>query len=172
MSARREIHEILRQALFDYERQRFNTVVAACMKIVNLVYKIPGTTSSSDFSKESSLNVGMSMTHEALGFVLRLLGPIAPHITHILWQELGYGDEILDATWPMPDEEALKQENIKYVVQVNGKVRANIEVPADADNPAIEALALANENVQKFIAGDRVRKIIVVPKKLVNIVAN
>ncbi|MBV2095227.1 MAG: leucine--tRNA ligase, partial [Candidatus Thiodiazotropha sp. (ex Codakia orbicularis)] len=85
--------------------------------------------------------------------------------------ELGYGDEILESEWPQPDEAALKQESLPYVVQVNGKVRATVEVPADAEQPAIEALALENENVQRFIGEAEVRKVIVVPKKLVNIVA-
>jgi leucyl-tRNA synthetase len=159
-TARREIHELLKKALYDYQRQRFNNVVSACMGMINILYKLGETTAD------------LRLVHEGVSLVLRLLAPIAPHVTHRLWTDLGYGDEILESEWPEPDETALIQESLPYVVQVNGKVRANIEVPADADNPAIEALALANENVQKFIAGDRVRKIIVVPKKLVNIVAN
>jgi len=166
---RREIHEVLQQARFDYERQQFNTVVAACMKILNLAYKIPG---NPGFRKEAGLNVEMRMAQEAFGFVLRLLGPIAPHITHTLWRELGYGEELLDASWPSPDEEALKQESIQYVVQVNGKVRAKIQVPADADLATAEALARENENVRRFVGDATVRKVVVVPNKLVNIVAN
>ncbi len=158
-TARREIHESLKKALYDYDRQRFNNVVSACMGVTNILYKLGETTAD------------LLLLHEGVSLVLRLLAPIAPHITHRLWSDLGYGDEILDSDWPQPDEAALVQESLPYVVQVNGKVRANIEVPADADNPAIEALALANENVQKFIGEARVRKVIVVPKKLVNIVA-
>ncbi|MCU7867525.1 MAG: leucine--tRNA ligase [Candidatus Thiodiazotropha sp. (ex Lucinoma borealis)] len=169
-NVRREIHVILKQALFDYERQQFNTVVAACMKILNLMYKIPGVTGSGDLNKEASQNVGMRMVQESLGLILSLLGPIAPHITHTLWRYLGYGDEILDAQWPSVDEEALKQESIQYVVQVNGKVRAKIQVPADVEKSVAETIALENENVQRFMGDGTVRKVIVVPNKLVNIV--
>ncbi|MEJ2394169.1 MAG: leucine--tRNA ligase [Candidatus Thiodiazotropha sp.] len=158
-SARREIHEALSKALFDYERQQFNTVVSACMSMVNALYKLGDS------------EADLAVMREGISLVLSLLGPIAPHIAHNLWRELGYGEEILDAQWPTVDEEALKQESIEYVVQVNGKVRAKIQVPADADKAAVEALALANENVQRFIGDATVRKVIVVPGKLVNIVA-
>jgi leucyl-tRNA synthetase len=84
---------------------------------------------------------------------------------------LGFGAEILESDWPEPDEAALVQESLPYVVQVNGKVRATIQVPADADKSAVEAIALANENVQRFIGEASVRKVIVVPNKLVNVVA-
>ncbi|MES9844302.1 MAG: leucine--tRNA ligase [Candidatus Sedimenticola sp. PURPLELP] len=156
---RREIHAALKQANFDYHRQQFNTVVSACMKTVNALYKL----GDSDADK--------AVLHEGLAIVLRLLAPIAPHVTHKLWRELGYGDEILDASWPVADESALVQDSIQYVVQVNGKVRAKIDVPADAAKDAIEEQALADANVQKFIGDTTVRKVIVVPNKLVNIVA-
>jgi leucyl-tRNA synthetase len=158
--ARREIHEALKQAAFDYERQQFNTVVSACMKIVNVLYKL------GDSPQEQAL------LHEGLGVTLRLLAPIAPHVSHHLWQELGFGADILDSDWPRPDEAALVQESIQYAVQVNGKVRAQLQVPADADKEAIEKMALEDDNVRKFTDGKTIRKIIVVPKKLVNIVAN
>jgi leucyl-tRNA synthetase len=157
--ARREIHETLRKALFDYQRQQFNTVVSACMSMVNTLYKLGDS------------EADLALLREGLSLVLSLLGPIAPHITHTLWRELAYGEEILDAPWPSPDEEALKQESIQYVVQVNGKVRAKIQVPAGSDNDAVSELALENENVQRFIGDATVRKVIVVPNKLVNIVA-
>ncbi|MEJ2593190.1 MAG: class I tRNA ligase family protein, partial [Candidatus Thiodiazotropha sp.] len=159
-SARREIHEALKKALFDYDRQQFNTVVSACMSMVNTLYKLDRS------------ETDLAVLKEGLSLVLSLLGPIAPHIAHTLWRELGYGNEILDAPWPQPDEEALKQESIEYVVQVNGKVRAKIQVPAGADKAVAEALAKENENVQRFIGEASVRKVIVVPNKLVNIVAN
>jgi leucyl-tRNA synthetase len=158
--ARREIHEALKKAIFDYERQQFNTVVSACMSMVNTLYKL------------GESETDRVVLKEGLPLVLSLLGPIAPHITHSLWRQLGYGEEILDAPWPSPDEEALKQESIQYVVQVNGKVRAKIQVPAGADKAVAEALARENENVQRFIGDASVRKVIVVPNKLVNIVAN
>jgi len=157
--ARREIHTALKQARFDYDRQQFNTVVSAAMKIVNTLYKL---------GNDSGDRI---LLYEGMGIVLRLLAPVAPHVTHHLWRELGYGDEILESEWPTPDEAALKQESVQYVVQVNGKVRAKIQVPADADKQAIEAAALADENVQRFIGDTEVRKIIVVPGKLVSLVA-
>ncbi|MCW8907682.1 MAG: leucine--tRNA ligase [Sedimenticola sp.] len=157
--ARREIHAALQQACFDYDRQQFNTVVSASMKITNTLYKL-----GQDAADDALLREGMSI-------VLRLLAPIAPHVTHELWRSLGFGEEILDSTWPVADPSALVQESIHYVVQVNGKVRARIEVPADADRATIEQLAQDDPNAQKFIGDATVRKIIVVPGKLVNIVA-
>jgi leucyl-tRNA synthetase len=157
---RREIHEALKQACFDYERQQFNTVVSACMKIVNALYRLGDTAAD------------RAVLHEGLGLLLRLLGPIAPHLSHFLWRELGYGSELLEAGWPEPDPQALRQDSVQYVVQVNGKVRSRVEVAAQAQREAIEQAALADENVQRFIGGQTVRKIIVVPGKLVNIVAS
>ncbi|MCF6282887.1 MAG: leucine--tRNA ligase [Candidatus Polarisedimenticolaceae bacterium] len=156
---RRELHTLLKQARFDYERQQFNTIVSACMKMTNLLYKL-------DRSEGDH-----ALRREGLSFILRLLAPIAPHMSHQIWRELGFGDDILNAAWPEVDESALVQESIQYVVQVNGKVRAKIKVPADADKAAVEAVALADENVQRFLGGLTVRKVIVVPKKLVSVVA-
>jgi leucyl-tRNA synthetase len=158
--ARREVHLALKKALFDYERHQFNTVVSGCMTIVNVLAKI-----------EPEQAGGAALLREGLGITLRLLAPIVPHVTHRLWQDLGFGGEILDGGWPAVDEAALVQDQIGYVVQVNGKVRGQISVPAQADKEAIEAAALANENVQRFIEGLSVRKVIVVPSKLVNVVA-
>ncbi|MCF7985869.1 MAG: leucine--tRNA ligase [Thiohalocapsa sp.] len=158
-AARRELHAALKKALFDYERQQFNTVVSGCMTMVNVLYKV-----------DASAAAG-GLLREGIGIVLRLLAPIAPHVTHHLWRELGFGDDLLSAGWPAVDEAALASDSIEYVVQVNGKVRAKVQVPADADNAAIEAAALANDNVQRFIEGVTVRKVIVVPGKLVNVVA-
>ncbi len=157
--ARHQIHAVLKKALFDYQRQQYNTVVSACMQIVNVLYKLGGEPADRKLLRE-----GLSLT-------LRLLAPIAPHVTHHLWRELGYGDEILEAGWPAVDESALQQESVQYVVQVNGKVRARIQVPADAPKEAVEEAALADDNVQKFIGDAAVRKVIVVPNKLVNVVA-
>ncbi|MCU7890510.1 MAG: class I tRNA ligase family protein, partial [Candidatus Thiodiazotropha sp. (ex Ustalcina ferruginea)] len=157
-TARRELHELLKKALYDYERQRFNNVVSASMGMINILYKLGDTTAD------------QQVLIEGVSLVLRLLAPIAPHITHQLWCELGYGDEILDSDWPQPDETALKQDSLPYVVQVNGKVRATIQVPADAEKSLAETIALENENVQRFMGDGTGRKVIVVPNKLVNIV--
>ncbi|MGB5830638.1 MAG: leucine--tRNA ligase [Thiohalocapsa sp.] len=159
-AARRDIHATLKKALFDYQRHQFNTVVSGCMTIVNLLYKL-----------DASAAGASAVLREGLSIVLRLLAPIAPHVTHHLWCKLEFGDDILTSSWPRVDETALKQESIEYVVQVNGKVRGKVQVSADADKPAVEAAALANENVQRFIEGATVRNVIVVPNKLVNVVA-
>ena len=153
--ARRELHGVLKKALFDYQRQQFNTVVSACMTLVNLLHKT---------DEAPLLEEGMSV-------VLRLLAPIAPHVAHKLWRELDYGEDVLQAGMPEVDEEALQRDRIEYVVQVNGKVRGKIQVPADADKAAVEQAALENENARRFIGDATVRKVIVVPGKLVNIVA-
>jgi leucyl-tRNA synthetase len=158
-SVRRELHGVLKKALFDYERQQFNTVASGCMIMVNALQRLDASTGS------------RGVLREGLSILLRLLAPIAPHITHQLWRDLGFGEDILDAGWPSVDESALRQDNIELVVQVNGKVRGKIQVPADAEREAIEQAALANENVRKFIGAAQVRKIILVPRKLVNVVA-
>jgi leucyl-tRNA synthetase len=157
--ARREIHATLKKALFDYERQQFNTVVSACMTMVNTLYRL----------EPSAARAGI--VREGVGIVLRLLAPISPHVTHHLWRELGFGEDILSAPWPKVDDDALRQDSIEYVVQVNGKVRASVKVPADANRETVQAAALANEQVLKFIGDKAVRKVILVPNKLVNIVA-
>ena len=100
-----------------------------------------------------------------------LLAPIVPHITHRLWSLLGHDSNLLDEMWPQVDQQALVKNNVVIVVQVNGKLRGRLDAPAGSDKPSLEALALAQENVAKFIEGKQVRKVIVVPDKLVNIVA-
>ena len=157
-AARRQIHTVLKQALGDFERHQFNTVVAACMKIMNVLPTVKAGAA------------GDAVIDEGFSIVLRLLSPIAPHISHQLWRELGYGDDVLDADWPRVDEAALVSDTLELVVQVNGKLRARIKVAADADRGAIETAALADANVQKFTDGKNVVKVIVVPGKLVNIV--
>ncbi len=157
---RREIHATLKKALFDYERQQYNTVVSGCMSIVNQLYKLDQSAADKTILRE-----GMSI-------VLRLLAPIAPHITHHLWKDMQFGSDILDASWPELDESALLQDSIEYVVQVNGKVRGKISAATDADKQTVEDIAKSNDNVQRFLEGVTIRKVIVVPNKLVNIVAN
>jgi leucyl-tRNA synthetase len=158
--ARRDIHSALKKALFDYERKQFNTVVSGCMTIVNVLHKLDG-----GHEPEAAV------LREGLSILLRLLAPVAPHITHHLWRELGFGDDVLAAEWPAVDEDALTQDSIQYVVQVNGKVRGKVQVPADASREAIEAAALADDNVRRFTEGVSIRKVVVVPNKLVNLVA-
>jgi len=146
----------LKQACYDYERLQYNTVISAAMKMLNAL-------------ENAKLTSG-PVLRESLSILLRVLYPMAPHITHVLWSELGFEGEIMDAPWPQPDPEALKQDEIELVVQVNGKLRGSIRVPAAADRSRIEAAALNDAHVQKFVAGQPIKKTIVVPGKLVNIV--
>ncbi len=159
-AVRREIHEALRQALFDFGRHQFNTVVSGGMKMLNALARI-------EAGERGAAN---AVRREGLSLLLRLLSPIVPHITHTLWRELDYGDDVLNAAWPALDETALARSLVTLVVQVNGKLRGQIEVPVDAERSAIEQTAQAEPNVQRFIEGRPIRKIVVVPGKLVNLV--
>jgi leucyl-tRNA synthetase len=152
---RREVHQNLSQANYDIQRHQFNTVASACMKILNALER-------ADPGGESS--------REGLSILLRLLSPIAPHLSHRLWLDLGFGEDVMKASWPEVDAAALEQDEVELVVQVNGKLRGSIRVPKQADKAAIEKLALANPNVQKFIAGQSTKKVVVVPGRLVNLV--
>jgi leucyl-tRNA synthetase len=157
---RRELHEALRQALFDFGRYQFNTVVSGGMKILNALSRIEG----------GENGAADAVRREGLSILLRLLSPIVPHIAHALWRDLNYGDDLLAAAWPEPDATALVRSLVTLVVQVNGKLRGQIEVPVNAGRDVIEQAAQAEPNVQRFIEGKPVRKIVVVPGKLVNLV--
>jgi len=159
---RRELHKVLQQADYDLKRIQYNTVVSACMKMLNTL-----ESAKLDDSAESSAVIA-----EGFSIFLRLLNPVAPHITHALWTELGYAaayKDILDTSWPQVDPAALEQSEIEMMIQVNGKLRGSVKVAKGLDKAAIEAAALAEESVQKFIEGTP-KKIIVVPGKLINIV--
>ena len=156
---RRQIHQLLKQASFDYQRLQINTVVSACMKLLNLLV---------DVKADNPIN--QQLLYEGISFLLRLLAPIIPHITHELWHALGFSVTLIDATWPKVINEALKTSQIELVVQINGKKRAEINVPADAGKEAIQDIALADPNVQRFLNKQTPEKIIVVPNRLVNIV--
>jgi leucyl-tRNA synthetase len=155
-ATRFEIHSVLKQANYDMAKHQFNTVASAAMKILNALERMEGV--ENDAAKEG------------LSILLRLLAPITPHISHSLWRELGYGEDILAATWPESDPKALVQDEIELVLQVNGKLRGNMRVAKDADRALIEKLAMQNPNVQKHINGQPVKKIVVVPGRLVNVV--
>ena len=159
----RQIYEILDQAKFDYERQQFNTVVSACMKILNLLTKIPEATSSHEDIHEMILYKGLSI-------LLRLLAPITPHITHQLWNDLNYPSVILEADWPRSSPIVFKVEIIEMVVQVNGKLRSRIRIPHGSDTETIESKVKEDAHVQQAIDGKTIKKIITVPGKLVNVV--
>ncbi|MBT8088770.1 MAG: leucine--tRNA ligase [Gammaproteobacteria bacterium] len=157
---RRKTHMTIAKISDDFgRRSSFNTAVAAAMELLNAVNR------SDDRS-----DAGRAIRHEALEAVVLMLSPIVPHICHALWQELGHKTPLVDQAWPDVDEAALELDLIEMVVQVNGKLRARISVPADADKDAVEKLAIADENVQRFVDGNDIRKTIVVPGRLVNIV--
>ncbi len=157
-SGRRELHEHLQQALADFNKFQFNTVVAACMKIMNMLSDIP------------VVNGRAMLVNEGYSILLRLLSPVAPHISHTLWRKLDYGDDVLNATWPKVDDSALVRDTIEVVVQVNGKLRSRISVASTASRDELEKLALADENVRRFTEGKAIVKVIVIPGKLVNVV--
>jgi len=161
-AVRRAIHLAIRQASTDVgQHHKFNTAIAQVMTLMNVLEKAP-TASEQD----------RALLQEGLETVALLLAPITPHICHELWQQLGKSGAIIDAQWPKVDESALVQDSLTLVVQVNGKLRGQIEVPASASREEVETAARGNENVLRFTEGLTIRKVIVVPGKLVNIVAN
>ncbi|MFW6191370.1 MAG: leucine--tRNA ligase [Thiohalospira sp.] len=159
---RRKVHETIAKVTDDMaERHTFNTAVAAVMELVNALYKYEA---GEDKARRGILG-------EALEAVVVMLSPVVPHITHALWHALGYSEPVVDAAWPAVDESALARDTQTLAVQVNGKVRGELEVAADADQAAIEADALAEPNVARHLEGKAVKRVIVVPGKLVNVVA-
>ena len=160
---RRKTHETIQKVSDDYgRRQTFNTAIAATMELLNEVSKLA----------DRANPLGLAVEREALEAAILLLAPIVPHISHSLWQALGHKSIPLNESWPTLDESALTRSTIEVVVQVNGKLRGKLDAAVDAPKDQLEAMALAQENVQKFLEGVTVRKVIVVPNKLVNIVAN
>jgi leucyl-tRNA synthetase len=159
---RRAVHETIAKVGDDYERRlSFNTAIAALMELLNTLQKFDDTSDQ-----------GRAVRHEALQSMVLLLNPVTPHIAHVLWQVLGNPEQVLeDVPFPKPDPQALLRDRVTLAVQVNGKLRATIEVTADASREVIEAAACAEPNVQLFLKGHTVRKLIVVPGKVVNIVA-
>jgi len=161
-SARRKTHETIAKVSDDFgRRQTFNTAIAAIMELCNELAKLDRDNAQS-----------RAVIAEALPAIVLMLNPIVPHISHYLWPVLGGAGDVLNASWPTVDESALTRDSIEMVVQVNGKVRAKMTVAVAADKENVEAMALEQNNVQRFLEGVTVRKVIVVPGKLVNIVAN
>jgi leucyl-tRNA synthetase len=161
---RREVHLVLRQVSYDYERMQYNTVVSGCMKLLNALEAFKPDGSDGD----------AAVLCEGTSVLLRALYPACPHLTSVLWRDLGLekaAGDLLDAPWPDVDEAALVQDEIELVLQVNGKTRGAIRVPVSADRAAIEALAAASPETARFTEGRPVRKVIVVPGRLVNVVA-
>ncbi|WP_072797763.1 leucine--tRNA ligase [Marinobacter antarcticus] len=161
-SLRRKTHETIAKVSDDISRRlTFNTAIAAVMELLNDVSRLNNEDPQTRAARQEALEAAVVM-----------LAPIVPHICHTLWQALGHRDPIVDAPWPVADESAMVRSEIQVVLQVNGKVRAKADVPADISKTDLEQLALENENVMRFIEGATVRKVIVVPGKLVNVVAN
>lgn len=160
---RREIHTVLKQVDYDYQRMQYNTVVSGAMKMLNAL---------EDFKDDGAAGNAAAL-HEGLGILLRCLYPATPHIAHELWQALGYDKaqgDLLDAPWPHADEGALHQDEVELMLQINGKLRGSIRVPATASKETIEAIAAASEQVQSQAAGAAIKRVIVVPGRLVNVV--
>ncbi len=160
---RREMHVVLKQVSYDYERMQYNTVVSGCMKLLNAL---------DDFAFDASEG-DAALRCEGASLLLRLLYPACPHIAHALWAELGFAGavgDLLDAPWPQVDPAALVQDEIELVLQINGKLRGAVVVPSGATKEAIEALALASPALLAFAAGAVPKKVIVVPGRLVNVV--
>jgi leucyl-tRNA synthetase len=157
---RRTAHQTLAKVADDIGRRRtFNTAVAAVMELLNAVSRF-----------EDRSPAGRAVVQEALEIAVIALSPMVPHISHALWQELGHADAIMDLRWPEADPAALVQDAITLVVQVNGKLRSQIAVAADADEATVRAAALADETVRRFVGDATPKKVIVVPRKLVNVV--
>jgi leucyl-tRNA synthetase len=152
-ATRHEIHSVLKQVNYDIEKHQLNTVASGAMKILNALEKVEGSP---------------EVAREGLQILLKVLSPITPHVAHCLWRELGFGEDIMREAWPDPDPAALELDEIEYVVQVNGKTRGTVRLPKGAGQPAMQAMAA--EAVKKYIEGKPIRKAIVVPARLINLV--
>jgi leucyl-tRNA synthetase len=154
--ARFEVHSALSQANYDMQRHQFNTVASACMKILNSIERLP--------------DPGSATATEGLSILIRLLAPITPHIAHQLWRELGFGEDVMHAPWPEAEKSALEQDEIELVVQVNGVKRGTVRVPKSIDQRALEAAVKSLDFVKKQIGEKIIKRIIIVPGRLVNVV--
>ena len=160
---RRDIHTVLKQVDYDYQRMQYNTVVSGAMKMINAL---------DDFKALDSAGAQVAV-REGFSILLRTLYPATPHIAHALWRDLGYAQgqgDLLDAAWPQVDPAALLQDEIELMLQVNGKLRGSVMVPSGASKEEIEALTLANDTFVQFAAGAPIKRVIVVPGRLVNVV--
>ena len=158
--ARRELHGFMRDANRDIAKIQYNTVVSFAIKMLNTLEGVQAAAGASE----------RELAREGLSMLLRLLNPFAPHLTHVLWTTLGYGGDLMDAQWPIEDPQALQSDTVEMVLQVNGKLRGTLAVPAGAANGVVERIALASEAAQRHLDGKPARKVIVVPGRLVNIV--
>jgi leucyl-tRNA synthetase len=158
---RRKTHQTIAKVSDDFSRRMtFNTAIAAVMELLNDAGKF-----------EVASEGDRAVMQEVLETAVLVLAPITPHIGHELWEALGHEEPVVNAEWPVADETAMKEDRIELVIQVNGKLRSRLSVDANADKESLEAMALADENVQRFTEGTTIHKVIVVPGKLVNVVA-
>ncbi|MFZ4481104.1 MAG: class I tRNA ligase family protein, partial [Rhodoferax sp.] len=160
---RREIHTVFKQVDYDYQRMQYNTVVSGAMKMLNAL---------ESFQDDGAVG-NVAVLREGFGMLLRSIYPATPHLTHALWVGLGYAGQfgdLLDAPWPKADEAALLQDEIELVLQINGKLRGAIVVAASASRQEIERVALDSEVFQRLAAGQAIKKVVIVPGRLVNIV--
>lgn len=162
---RRKEHETVKKVSADMAvgRFQFNTAIAAVMELVNALYL--------SREKLGSGKAERRIFSSVMATVLTLLSPVAPHICAELWERLGHANDVSSEPWPKWDEKALVRDTVTIALQVNGKLRGTLEVPASADKAALETAALADPAAQRHLAGQTVRKVVVVPGKLVNIVA-
>jgi leucyl-tRNA synthetase len=157
---RRQLHRTIQKVSDDIGRRRtFNTAIAAVMELVNGLGRLDGDPAAVK-----------AVRHEALQAVVSMLAPIAPHICHTLWFALGHKNAVIDAAWPQVDESALRQDSLEMVVQVNGKLRGRVSVPVDAAEDQVREIAMADENVQRHVSGKSLRKVVVVPGRVINLV--
>jgi len=154
-ATRLEIHSVLKQINYDIEKHQLNTVASGAMKILNALERLEGSP---------------EVAREGLQILLKVLSPITPHIAHCLWRELGFGEDIMLESWPDPDPGALEQDEIDYVVQVNGKKKGNLKAAKALDQKGLESFVRASELIKKYIGEQAIRRIIVVPGRLINIV--
>jgi leucyl-tRNA synthetase len=165
---RRKVHQTVKAVTEDIEGFRFNTAVAAMMELLNELQ--PFVERMGRGTGDEGREAERVVVSEAIDLFLRILHPFAPHITDELWERLGNEGSLFTQSWAEVDEEALVQETITIVVQVNGRVRGRIVVPIDADEATIKELALQEPNVRAHLEGKEIKRIIIVPRKIVNIV--
>ena len=159
-AVRRVVHKTIRKVTEDIEeRFHFNTAIAAVMELLNVLQGVALTTSQYG-----------AVMKEAVGSMVQMLAPFVPHIAEELWQRMGHRTPLTETSWPEYDREAVVDDEMLVVIQVNGKLRSRFTMPADADEETMKAISLADEKVQPFIKGKQVRKVICIPGKLVNIV--
>lgn len=172
---RRELYMTLKQISHDMHRLQFNTVASGCMKLLNTLQKLAAIEASCTAASHlecSHAKIKARLIYKGMGILLRVLNPIAPHITAYLWRQLGFINvmSMVKYGWPKIVNSALKCDRVEYILQVNGKIRSKMTVDMDLDKDIVEKMALADEKIQGYLKGYAIRKIIIVPNKLVNIV--